>query len=252
MRQTAVLVSVGLLVAAVATVPVGGLAAGVGGLPAQQTTAEAPANESVEVAPGERLSGVLNVGKAELENDVDSRAFGIAVAQAATAGARADVVDEQLGDIEGRIERLEERKQALDRARANESMSDGAYQARIAEVAARREGATQLANQSARAAGGLPAEVRKRQGINVTAIRRLQTSAETLGGPAVSEIARRIAGPSVGKAPGQAGPPTDTDPGNATTDTGTGSPQTDGPGNRRAGNASGGNATAGAGAGSGR
>lgn len=205
MRRTTLLVTVALVLATVATVPIGGLAAVGDGVAAQQTTDEQPANET-EAAPGERLSGVLNVGQAELETEVDSRTFGIKVAQAATQNAKADVVKAQLEDIEERIAELEERKAALERARENGSLSEGAYEARIAEVAAELEGAERLANQSAEAAGELPADLLESKGINVEAIQTLRDRADELGGQEVAEIARSIAGPSVGKAPGHAGP----------------------------------------------
>lgn len=237
-----------LVLAAVATVPLGGLAASVDSAPAQQTTEEAPGNESAaDVAPGERLSGVLNVGEAELENDIDSRTFGIKVARAASEDAQADVVKEQLDEIEQRIAELEERKDGLDRARENGSLSEGAYQAQVAEVAARIEGTERLTNQSARTAGELPADLLEQKGINVAAIQTLKDRAEELGGQEVAEIARGIAGDSVGKAPGVAspgerGPPDtpgqadDTDRDDAGTVTGTDVPGTDVPGNETVGN----------------
>lgn len=213
-RTTTLLLSVALVVAAVAMVPMGGLAAAGDGVAAQQTTAdETPTNETADavnesvVAPGERLSGVVAVGQSELENDVDSRAFGLQVAATATnQSARADVVQTQLGDVEQRIDRLAERKQALDRARDNGSMSEGAYRARMANVAAQLEGAERLANQTENASDGLPADLLAEKGINVTAIQTLQDRANELGGQEVAEIARSIAGPMAGRAPTDAGP----------------------------------------------
>jgi len=234
MRRSALLLSVALVVAAVAAVPAGGLAAP-DGVAAQQTTAtEPPANETdanatadgdasangSSVAPGERLGGVLAVGQHEFETEVDSRAFGIQVAGAATDNATASVVGEQVAEIRERVQTLERRQAALQRAHENGSLSDGAYRARTAAVAAELRGAERLANQTANASQGLPAGLLESRGVNATAIQTLQQRASQLGGPAVAEIARSIAGPDVGQAPGWAGPgergPSDRGPTNRT------------------------------------
>lgn len=199
MKHTTLLVSVALVVAAVAMVPLGGLAAGEDAEAGQQAS-----NDSV--APGQRLSGVVAVGQTELETDVDARAFNLSVARAATDEARADVVQERFRTIEERFTRLQERKRTLDQARENGSMSEGAYRARVTELAAGLEGTERLANATERAAGDLPAAVLEEKGIDVEAMRTLREQANELGGREVADIARDIAGPSVGKAPGHAGP----------------------------------------------
>lgn len=196
MRRDAVLLSVALVLAAAAMVPIGTLAAAHDGQAGNET----------DVAPGERLSGVLDVGEAELDTEVDSRTFGIQIARASTQEAEAAVVGERLGDIEERLGALEERKDALQRARENGSMSEGAYRARIAELAARTTGLERLANEAARAAGEIPDDLLAERGIDASAIRTLETRAAALGGQDVADIARGIAGPSVGEAPGKAGP----------------------------------------------
>jgi len=234
MRRAALLLSVALVLAAVTAVPAGSLAAP-DGVAAQQTTATGPpanetdanatadgdarANES-SVAPGERLGGVLAVGQHEFETEVDSRSFGIQVAEAATENATASVVGGQVAEIRERVQTLERRQAALQRAHENGSLGDGAYRARTAAVAAELRGAERLANQTANASQGLPADLLESKGVNATAIQTLQQRASQLGGPAVAEIARSIAGPAVGQAPGWAGPgergPSDRGPTNRT------------------------------------
>jgi predicted deacylase len=219
MRRTALLVSVALVLVAVASVPIGGLAATGDGVAAQQTTTTAteapPANESDEepgnesepaVAPGERLGGVVAVGQAEFESDVEARTFGLEVARAASQNGTAAVVAQQLNRTNGRVAALEERRAALEEARENGSMSEGAYRARLAAVAAELRGAQRLANETANASQDLPVDLLQANGINATAIQTLQQRASQLGGPAVAEIARSIAGPAVGNAPDRAGP----------------------------------------------
>lgn len=205
MGRPAVLVTVALVLAAVAAVPLGGLATAGPDVGAQQPTDDGSVTATAP-APGERLSGVLDVGEAELESEVDSRAFGIEVAQAASADAKAEVVSERLAAVEERLDALEARKAALERARENGSLSEGAYAARIAGLAAELEGAERLANQSADVATGLPADLLASRGVDVESIRTLRDRASELGGGDVAEIARNIAGPDVGAAPGRAGP----------------------------------------------
>ncbi|MFT4881824.1 MAG: TolA-binding protein, partial [Salinirussus sp.] len=131
-RSTAL--TVALLVACAAAVPLVGIAAS-GNQLAQVT--ENSSNSSV--TPGERLSGVVGVQGAELEGEVDERAFGIRVAQAATNESRAAVVADKLVELEQRVEDLDERTRRLGEARANGSISEGEYRAELSEVAAQSQ-----------------------------------------------------------------------------------------------------------------
>jgi len=213
MRQHSAVVLAVLLVTSMVAVPVAGLAATGETSPAQtddsaddgtegnKTTDEA-ANDSV--APGERFAGVVGVQEAEIEGEVDERAFGIEVAKAGTNdSAKADAVNAQLGDVERRLDRLEQRKQELNENREN--MSEGRYRAEMSQVAARLETTKRLANQSEIVSRSLPTDVLESK-VNATAIRTLQERASGLGGPDITEIARRIAGPSVGGPPEDRGP----------------------------------------------
>lgn len=221
------------LVAALVLAPAGALAATAGGAvpgPAQQTDA----NNSTAVAPGQMLSGVVDVQRAAVEGDVEARAFGLQVARAATDNATADVVAERLGAIEQRLDRLQERTQTLEQARENGSMSEGEYRARVAGVVARTQTAERLANQTAEVSQGLPTAILEAKGINVTAIQTLQERAGDLRGPEVAAIARDIAGGGVDVSipggplgVGGDGGPADGD--NATTD---GAPGGQGPADR--------------------
>ena len=203
MRPRTILVALALVVG-MAAVPIAGLAATGDVLADQHENSTENADGNANVAPGERLSGVVGVQEAELEGEVDELTFGIRVAQAATNESRADVVADQLADIEQRLNETEQRKQALEQARANGSISEGKYRAEVAELAARTQTAKELTSESANASQGLPADLLESKGINVTAIQTLQERAEQLTGPEVAEIARSIAGNA---APVEAGPP---------------------------------------------
>lgn len=219
------LATVAVALVALAMVPVAGLAA-TGDAGFAQTTNESNETADAAVAPGERLNGVLGVQDAEIGAEVDSRAFGLEVARAASNGSRADVVADRLAAVEEQVAELEQRKERLDQARENGSLGEGAYRAEVAKVAAELEGAERLANQSANATERLPVELLEEKGIDAGAIQMLQDRANELGGQEVAEIARSIAGPDVGKAPGHAGPPDGERGPPEETDRGDGRPET--------------------------
>jgi hypothetical protein len=193
------------VVAVLVALPVAGAAAAGGGPVAQTDNAT---NATNATSPGERLSGVVGVQGAELEGEVETRRFGLQVARAASEDARAAVVREQLGEVREGVETVRQRKAALDEARANGSMSEGEYRVRVSELAVRGGTVAELANRTSETAGGLPAAVLEANGVNVTAIQRLQQEAGNLTGPEVAAIARSIAGPGVGRPVGvPRGPP---------------------------------------------
>lgn len=199
MRRT---ILIALVVAGVAIVPIGGVAAAGSSDVVDAERAQVDGNATV--APGERLAGVIGVQGAELEGEVDRRAFGLEVANATTNESKADAVAGQLDRIRGRLADLDERKRALNESR-NGSMSEGRYRAEIAELAARTQTVQSLANVSENATRGLPAELLESKEIDATAIQTLREQASRLAGPAVAEIARSIAGPVMGP-PGDRGP----------------------------------------------
>lgn len=183
----------------VALLMVGAVLAAPASVAAQET--ETPAESNETVAPGERLAGVVGVGDAELDGEVQERAYGIQIAQANTDEAKADVVSDRLGDVEQRLQNLEERKQDLDEARENGSMSEGEYRAKMAKVHAETRTAERMANTSNDTANGLPADLLSEKGIDADAIKTLQSRADELSGPETAEIARSIAGNGVGESP---------------------------------------------------
>lgn len=155
-------------------------------------------NGDADIAPGERLSGVVGVQNAEVEGELADRTFGITVAQAATDDAKGDVVAGQLDDVENRLSELEQRAAELEDARENGEISDGKYKAEMATIAAEKQTVERLADRSETAAGELPEPILEEKGIDVEAIQTLKDRANELGGPEIAEIARSIAGPDVG------------------------------------------------------
>lgn len=196
-RATALVLTVVLVVGSVSAVP----------MVAAAQSGSSTATETA-VTPGERLSGVVGVGQAELEGEMERRAYGIEFASAATADAKADVVADRLDRLQQRLEALEQEKRALEDARENDEISEGEYRSRMAELAARTETVKQLAVASEARANSLPEDVLADKDINRTAIQTLRQNAEELAGPEVAEIARSIAGENVGRSVSQ-GPPAD-------------------------------------------
>jgi hypothetical protein len=179
---------------------------------AQQTGTETNQTSGTgTVAPGAQLSGVVGVGEAELDGDVESRAYGIRIARANSSDAKAAVVAEQLNATEQRLTELETRKAELETARENGSLSEGQYRAQVAKLHAESQSATRLANQTSETASRLPAEALEANGVDVMAIRTLSERAANLTGPETAEIARSIAGGNAGQSagPGEAGTQTD-------------------------------------------
>ncbi|WP_276273384.1 hypothetical protein [Haloarcula litorea] len=229
-RATPVLVAALLVASTLAAVPAATMA--------QETTSPdtTSANASdAAVAPGAQFAGVVGVQGAELEGDVAGRAYGIRVANAATDDARAAIVDATLADVRARLDRLEQRRAALAEARANGSMSEGEYRARVARLHAEAQTADRLTARANETAGRLPAEALRANGVDPSTIRTLSRQADELTGPETAEIAREIAGPGMtgGELPAPAedrsrgdgegptdGPPADDPELTATTETG--------------------------------
>lgn len=158
------------------------------------------ANATVD--PGAQLAGVVDVQQAELDGEVETRAYGIEIAQAQSNESRAEIVAERVADIQERMETLEQRREELDDARANGSMNESEYRARMAGVHARGQTVQRMANRTNHTASELPADVLEANGVNVSAIQSLQDRAGELTGAEVAEIARGIAGENAGQAPG--------------------------------------------------
>jgi hypothetical protein len=168
-------------------------------------TTETETNETDEndtVSPGAQLSGIVGVGEAELSGEVESRAFGIRVAQAASNESKAGVLKDQLNRTGQRLEEIEAQRAELKNASENGSISQGEYRARLAKLHAESQTIKNIANQTNKTAGDLPEKTLEANDVNTTAIRTLSDRAKNLSGPEVAEIARGIAGNDVGRSAG--------------------------------------------------
>lgn len=201
-------------------------------LPAGDSSQVAQADNET-VLPGERLSGVVGVQGAEVEGSVESRAFGQSVAAAASNESKAAVVAERVDRLETRLSELQDRREQLRQARDNGSISDGAYQARMASLAARIEGVHEQLNHSQAVTTTLPAQARQAAGVDAGRIDTLRSQARNLSGGEVAAIARSVAGPGVGRGvpAGQGGGPPAGIPGGPGNGMGPGNGVGGGPGN---------------------
>lgn len=181
-----------------------------------EANATRPGNAST--APGAMLSGVVGVQGAELEGDLEDRAFGLRVARAATNGSKAAVVGDQFATIRDRLDALERERERLDAAYENDSITEDRYRARLATLAARIQATERLANRTESTARGLPAEALRENGVDVAAIEALRANASRMTGPEVAAVARGIAGDASGagladtRGPNRTGPPGDVGP----------------------------------------
>ncbi|MDS0254981.1 hypothetical protein [Haloarcula argentinensis] len=190
-RATPVLLALLLVASTLAAVPAATMA--------QETEAVTEQANENPTTPGAQLAGVVSVQEAELDGEVQSRTFGIRVAKANTDAAKASVVAEQVNDSEARLEELQQRKQALEQARENGSMSEGEYRAKAAQLHAETKNVQRLADETNETASQLPAEALEKKGIDAAAIKTLSQRANELSGPEVAAVAQGIAGPNVGK-----------------------------------------------------
>jgi len=248
-----------LLVAVVAAAVVAGAAAAApGGVATAQTDPgtngsenESGANETANLSPGERLAGVVGVQGAEIDGEVESRAFEVALRESESNETRAGVVADRVNRTEERLAELEQRQRELRERRDAGELSQGAYAARMASTTARIESLSRGLNRTANASASLPAEVREERGVDDERLATLRERADDLRGPEVAAIARSVAGPGVGGPvgadrrgppgngtergpPGNAGPPGNGPSGNGPGN-GSAGPPGNGPGNGSAG-----------------
>ena len=203
-------------------------------LAAAETTTEATETTDNETPPGAMLAGSIGVHEAEMKGAIEHRAFGIQIRNA-TNESKAQVLNLTQERLHDRQTSLEERKDRLDTARDNGTISESQYRAQVAVIAAESAQVQTMANSTERTAQGLPAETLEANGVNVTAIHQIRERSQQMTGPEVAEIARQIAGNNVGSPMGppenvpgpQSGPHGGMDDGqdrgmNATTQSGNG------------------------------
>ncbi|USZ70957.1 hypothetical protein [Natronosalvus halobius] len=192
-RRTSMALTIALLVVAIA-VPLAATSVVPNG-----AVQEGADTENGSIAPGEQLSAAVGVQDADLEGDVSERAFGLELANAESDEAKAAIIAERHGEDEERLDELEGRLEVLNESREAGEISEGRYRAEVAKVVAEMGSVERRAAIGANAAGELPTDVLSAQGVDVDEIRTLQERAGERGGPDVAATARSIAGAGVGQ-----------------------------------------------------
>ncbi|ELY65915.1 hypothetical protein [Natrinema versiforme] len=184
----------------------------------QDETDAGEANESIK--PGERFAAAVGVQNAELEGNVSERAFGVRIANAESNGTKAAIVAEHHETADARLGELEDRLETLNESREAGNLSEGRYRAEVAETVAEMRSIEQRATTAETTAAELPPEALAANDIDLESIRTLRERAGELDGPDTAAIARSIAGDDVGRSsgsePGVGGPsdgPADDRPG---------------------------------------
>ncbi|QLK24372.1 hypothetical protein HYG81_09550 [Natrinema zhouii] len=191
MNRTLSITLAAVLVVAMVAVPLA--AASVSSSANGQATSDSEAgNESIK--PGEQFAAAVGVQNAEIEGDVSERAFGIRIANAETNETKAAVVAAQFNETEARLAELERRLEKLNESREAGDISEGRYRAEVATTVVEMRTLERQAATAETTAAGLPEAVLTERGIDVDSIRTLRDRAGDLGGPETAAIARSIAG----------------------------------------------------------
>ncbi|MDR5657175.1 hypothetical protein RH831_08275 [Halodesulfurarchaeum sp. HSR-GB] len=157
----------------------------------QTTTAE-------PIAPGAVLSGSIGAQQAELQGEVEQRAFALRIAAGDGNETRARMLATEQRELENRSQHLEQRLQEMERAHQNGSISTARYQGEVTGLVAQTRTLEQYANLTERTARNIPAAVLEQQDVDVQALAQMQEHARSMAGPEVAAMAQRIAGPSMG------------------------------------------------------
>lgn len=172
-----------VIVAGVVSPAISGGLAGIGGSSPPSTSTAGTATPTAtggEMQPGARLAGEIGVRNAELEGDVESRAFEISIDRANSSEAKARIVSERVPEVRQEIAALERRRTQLRRARENGSMSPEEYRARRAMIAARAQTRLDILVRAEQISKGLPALVLEDVAVDLTTIQALQDRARAL------------------------------------------------------------------------
>lgn len=145
------------------------------------------------ITPGERFSGVVGVHEAKVEGKVETRAFGIKVSKARSDRAKAEIIADQVTDIQQRLDELEKRRTSLDQALEAGSITKGRYGAQIAELAVEMDTVNQLAKKGHETSNRLPERTLEKKGVSTSSIETLRDRSVDLKGGEVSQVAQQIA-----------------------------------------------------------
>ena len=202
MRQrTTVLFVVGVALLAVLASAVTAAATGLAGIGAESDPVSAT-TQSDGVSPGQRLAAVIGAQRAEVEGEIETRTFGVRIAVASSSRAKAGVVADQVDQLDRRLDALRNRRAALERARKNSSVSDGAYRAQVTELVVRIESVQRRINATDDVANDLPESDLQAAGVSQSNIAQLRQRATNLTDEETVDTVRSVVDEGVGEGMG--------------------------------------------------
>ncbi len=128
-----------------------------------------------DLRPGEAVSGAIAGGDADVQGEIEVRAFGHQL-QNATAEERAELIAERLASDNETLDTLEERASELESELNNGTITHGQYLAELNRIVAQSNAIELAMNRSAGAAVGLEAELGD-VGVSVTDITEIRERA---------------------------------------------------------------------------
>ncbi len=173
---------------------------------AQTTDADLNNTTANETPPGVMLAGSIAVHQEEIQGEIEHRSFGLQVAAAATNDSKAQVLNRTQEQLQERVTEMDREMIRLNESRANGTISESQYQVRMSGLLTGSSNLERMANSTNQTAAMLPQETLEANGVNVTALEQIRTHAHNMTGPETAEMARQIAGNSVGT---PMGPPQD-------------------------------------------
>lgn len=173
---------------------------GVPPLPGNETTTANDSTEDsdrssddseIDVSPGQQLAGAVGAQGASVQSELWNRTLTERLANATTESERAEVLADEVDLLVASVETLDGAKENLTDAWADGELSEGKYRASLAEFVVRASTVERRANQTARAAAGLPRTTREIYDVNVTEIEAITEQARDLY-QFEGEIAREV------------------------------------------------------------
>lgn len=133
------------------------------------TSPDGPEVDQEDISPGQSVSTAVAAGDAEVQGDLEVRAFGHKLQAAETPEERAALIAERFDEDEETLEVLEERAEELEAEYEAGNISRGQYISELTRIAAKSNAVGQTMAQSANASVGIEDELRG-QGVSVDEI----------------------------------------------------------------------------------
>ena len=118
--------------------------------------------EGENVTPGESVSGAVAAGDAEVQSDIEIRAFGHELQAADSPEERAELIAERLASDEATLDELNETAEELEAELEAGNITHGQYLAELTRIAVQGDSIERAMNMSANAAEGLDDELHDR------------------------------------------------------------------------------------------